>query len=47
MWTAPWQKLFYVPAALFGCNQVFGRFDATEKVAGRVSFERTADQNFV
>jgi hypothetical protein len=47
MWMAPWQKLCDVTAALFGCNQVFGRFDATEKAAGRVSFKRTADQNFV
>jgi hypothetical protein len=47
MWMAPWQKLIDVTAALFGCNHMSGRFDATEKTAGRVSFQRTADQNFV
>jgi len=46
-WMTPWQKLCDVSAALFGCNHISGRSDATEKAAGWVSFERTADQNFV
>lgn len=47
MWTASGQKPLDVPAAMFECERVSGRFDATEKAAGRASFQRTADQRFL